>query len=60
MNREKALYQEKIPGVLTGSVHTKAANRGYLDLLEKRVQKAMDGRAEIFPASKEPVAGAQK
>lgn len=58
--RKLGFAQTQIPVVLTGSVHTKAANRVYLDLLEERVQKAMDGRAEIFPASKEPVAGAQK
>lgn len=57
--RKLGFAQTQIPVVLTGSIHTKAANRIYLDMLEQQVQKAMDGRAKIFPASKEPAAGAQ-
>lgn len=58
--RKLGFLQAKVPVVLTGSIHTKAANRTYLELLEQKVQKAMGGRAEIFPASKEPAVGAQK
>lgn len=50
--------QEEIPIVLTGSILTKAANRTYLDLLEKRLQREIPGRFRLCMVSKEPVWGA--
>lgn len=58
--RRLEFVRPEIPVVLTGSIHTKAANQMYLDLLRQKIQRKMSGRAEIFLASKEPAVGAQE
>lgn len=47
-----------IPLVLSGSIHTKAANRKYLCSLNERLKKLTDNRLNICIAEKAPVWGA--
>lgn len=49
---------QAVPLILTGSIHTKAANSEYLHLLNETLQKAADNRLEIRMAEKPPVWGA--
>lgn len=49
---------EPVPLVLTGSVHTKAANEKYLALLKKRIEEETALPFRIILASKPPVEGA--
>lgn len=55
---EMRFAQPKIPLILTGSIHTKAASNKYLCCLKERVQKLADNRLDIGIAEKAPVWGA--
>lgn len=50
--------KEPVPVVLTGSVHTKAANKTYLALLEEQMKKEITVPFRLVMASRPPVDGA--